>query len=133
MEYLVDTNVWLERLLNQARSDGVEQFLRRIPTERLHITDFALHSLSVILTRLKRPEALLRFIQDLFRNGAVSVVRLGTEDTEAILQVMDKFHLDFDDAYQYLAAEIFELTLVSLDADFKRTEKGYMAPEEVES
>lgn len=31
--YLVDTNVWLERLLDQARSDEVGQFLDAIASE----------------------------------------------------------------------------------------------------
>ena len=30
--YLVDTNVWLERLLNQARSDDVGKFLNEVST-----------------------------------------------------------------------------------------------------
>ena len=27
--YLVDTNIWLERLLNQEKADGVAQFLSK--------------------------------------------------------------------------------------------------------
>ncbi|MBW2083669.1 MAG: hypothetical protein DRH15_04210 [Deltaproteobacteria bacterium] len=37
---------------------------------------------------------------------------------------MEKFALDFDDAYHYTAAETYELTLVSFDSDFDRTERG---------
>ncbi len=33
--YLVDTNIWLERLLDQERSAEVGQFLSRIPADRL--------------------------------------------------------------------------------------------------
>ncbi len=33
--YLVDTNVWLERLLEQARAEEVAQFLDRTPSEIL--------------------------------------------------------------------------------------------------
>lgn len=52
--YLVDTNVWLERLLGQDESDEVGQFLDQISSDRLFITDFAFHSICVILTRLER-------------------------------------------------------------------------------
>ena len=31
--YLVDTNIWLERLLEQERSEEVAKFLNSIPTE----------------------------------------------------------------------------------------------------
>jgi len=33
--YLIDTNVWLERFLDQARSDEVGYFLDHILSERL--------------------------------------------------------------------------------------------------
>ncbi len=40
-----------------------------------------------------------------------------------------RFSLDFDEAYQYVSAEKFGLTLISVDADFDRTEKGRKSPE----
>ena len=45
--YLVDTNIWLERLLAQAKSDEVGDFLDRIPSNELFSTDFAFHSICV--------------------------------------------------------------------------------------
>jgi predicted nucleic acid-binding protein len=45
--------------------------------------------------------------------------------------VRRKFGLDFDDAYQYLAAVKYNLTLVSFDSDFDRTERGRRTPAEV--
>src|SRR5450759_4180602 len=46
-------------------------------------------------------------------------------------EVMDRFKLDFDDAYQYCSAEKYHLTLVSFDGDFDRTDRGRMTPEHV--
>jgi len=129
--YLVDTNVWLERLLEQARAEEVAQFLDRIPSERLFITDFAFHSIGVILTRLYKAEALLRFVQDAFIDGAVTLIHLRPEDTQRMLDVIERFKLDFDDAYQYVAAEKYNLTLVSFDGDFDRTERGKKTPAEI--
>jgi len=129
--YLVDTNVWLERLLEQARAEEVAQFLDRIPSERLFITDFAFHSIGVILTRLYKAEALLRFVQDAFIDGAVTLIHLRPEDTQRMLDVIEQFKLDFDDAYQYVAAEKYNLTLVSFDGDFDRTEWGKKTPAEI--
>ena len=63
--YLIDTNIWLERLLHQEKSE------------------------------------------------------------------MDQFDLDFDDAYHYVAAEKYGLTIVSLDRDFDQTERGRKTPDEV--
>jgi predicted nucleic acid-binding protein len=44
---------------------------------------------------------------------------------------MQRFHLDFDDAYQYVAAERYGLTIISLDADLDRTERGRRTPDQV--
>jgi predicted nucleic acid-binding protein len=71
--YLVDTNVWLERLLDQTKSEEVGNFLARISSERLSITDFAFHSIGVVLSRLNKNKALLRFVHDAFVQGAVSL------------------------------------------------------------
>ncbi|MGC8787914.1 MAG: type II toxin-antitoxin system VapC family toxin [Anaerolineae bacterium] len=129
--YLIDTNVWLERLLHQERSDEVGQFLSHTPSERLFTTDFALHSIGIVMHRLKRLDALLSFIQDVFVDGAVALIHLGPEDMYRLVHIMDQYHLDFDDAYQYVAAEKYDLTIVSLDSDFDRTEKGRRRPEEI--
>jgi predicted nucleic acid-binding protein len=79
--YLVDTNVWLERLLDQTRSEEVGKFIDDIPSENLFITDFAFHSIGVIMGRLKRTDGLLRFVQDNFINGAVALIHLQPEKT----------------------------------------------------
>ena len=129
--YLVDTNIWLERLLEQARSEEVSQFLDRIPSERLFITDFAFHSIGVVLNRLNRIEALLRSVLDAFIDGAVVLIHLGPEDTQRLVRAIEQSNLDFDDAYQYVAAEKYNLTIVSFDSDFDRTERGKKTPVEI--
>jgi uncharacterized protein len=129
--YLVDTNIWLERLLGQAKSDEVGQFLDQIPSNQLFITDFAFHSICVILTRLKRKAALLDFVQDVFVNGAVTVVSIKPEETQSLVDAMDKFYLDFDDAYQYVAAEQHNLIIISFDSDLDGTAKGKKTPAEI--
>jgi predicted nucleic acid-binding protein len=129
--YLVDTNVWLERLLDQTKSEEVGDFLDHIPSERLFITDFAFHSIGVVLSKLNQVEALLGFVQDAFIDGAVGLVHLEPGDTERLVRVIEQSNLDFDDAYQYVAAEEYDLTLVSFDGDFDRTERGRRTPAEV--
>jgi hypothetical protein len=59
--YLLDTNIWLERLLGQARSDEMGYFLDRVPANDIYITDFAFHSICVVLARLRQESALLDF------------------------------------------------------------------------
>lgn len=81
--------------------------------------------------RLERMNAYLNFINDVFIHGAVTIIRLGPDDIQRLVEVMDQFKLDFDDAYQYTAAEKHTLTLVSFDGDFDGTELGRKMPGEV--
>lgn len=129
--YLVDTNVWLERLLDQEKSEEVGRFLGQTSSDLLFTTDFTVHSIGIILSRLKHADAFLQFIHDAFIEGAVSIVRLHPEEVVLIVEVMQRFGLDFDDAYQYAAAEQLDLTIVSFDSDFDRTERGRKTPGEL--
>jgi hypothetical protein len=126
--YLVDTNIWLERLLDQTRSDEVRQFLDATPSEHLFISDFSLHSIGIIMTRLDKAEQLLNFVRDAFIDGGVGLVHLEAEHTRRLVQVAGQFKLDFDDAYQYVAAETHDLITISYDRDFDRTDRGRKEP-----
>ena len=129
--YLVDTNVWLERLLNQDKADDVRRLLEFISPRELYITDFSFHSIGVILTRFARVETFVDFTQDLFIEAAVNLVTLGPEDVRDVVSLIGEYKLDFDDAYQYCAAQQNGLTLVSFDADFDRTDGGRKTPSEI--
>ena len=122
--YLIDTNIWLERLLRQTKSEEVGRFLAHIPSEQMFITDFAFHCIGLILIRLNRGDALLQFSRDAFIEGDVSLIHLRPENMATIVNIMQQFNFDFDDAYQYVAAERYSLTIISFDSDFDRTEIG---------
>ena len=126
--YLVDTNVWLERLLNQERAEEVAEFLSQTSSDLLFITDFAFHSIGLILARLGRLDAFESFTQDLFIEGGVALLRLDPQDMKDLAEAMRSFSLDFDDAYQYVAAGKHNLTIVSFDTDFDQTELGRKTP-----
>jgi hypothetical protein len=129
--FLVDTNVWLELLLGQQKSGEVHEFLSAWPASELGITEFSLYSVGIILTRLKKDAAFGNFLADTLEEGGARLLRLDAEGLKAILTVRARFGLDFDDAYQYVAAEKYNLTLVSFDSDFDRTERGRRTPADV--
>jgi uncharacterized protein len=41
VRYLIDSNIWLERLLDQDKSDIVSEFLDTVPLDQIFISDFA--------------------------------------------------------------------------------------------
>jgi uncharacterized protein len=122
--YLLDTNIWLERLLEQEQSDVVRQILEEVPPDQLCISDFALHSIALAMTRRNRQDSFMRFVQDVLIDGDVRLIRLKAQDLQAVIKSMEQQRLDYDDAYQYVVAEQYNLILVSFDRDFDSTERG---------
>jgi len=126
--YLLDTNIWLERLLNQEKSTIVIRLLDSLRSDQITITDFGLHSICVILGRHQRFELLKKFLADAFDSDGINVVSLSQTDLNAVVEACVRYRLDFDDAYQYVAAEKYRLTLVSFDSDLDSTPLGRKTP-----
>ena len=131
MIYLLDTNIWLERLLEQERSQEVGLFLSKIDSNFLIMTDFSLHSIGVILDRLKKHNILLKFVNDVFVHGSVHLATVPPVNMNRMVEIMNKFKLDFDDAYQYVVAESYNAVIVSFDKDFDNTDCKRQTPEEI--
>ena len=129
--YLLDTNIILELLLDQDRADQVAAFLSQAVPDSLHISEFSLYSIGIILLRLKRYDLFIRSVQDLFLSEAIGLLQLKVEDMKNVSEVARNFGLDFDDSYQYVAAEKYNLHLLRFDGDFDRTPRGRKTLDEV--
>jgi uncharacterized protein len=126
--YLLDTNILLELLLNQAKADEVDRLLRETPPDTLCLSDFSLGSIGVILFRRKLHGLFLKAVDDLFLGGGLSILRLDVADMSNVLASSKKYGLDYDDSYQYSIAEKYNLIMVSYDGDFDRTSRGRTTP-----
>jgi predicted nucleic acid-binding protein len=126
--YLLDTNIFLELLLDQDAAASVQALLTSRAPADLHISDLAFHSIGIILYQKTAAHLFSEFVRDLFGEGGITILSLGTEDIVRVEQVAAAFGLDFDDAYQYVVAEKFDLALVSFDTDFDRTDKKRIVP-----
>lgn len=97
--YLVDTNIFLELLLEQEKSESVRTFLQNVDQSKIFISDFCIYSIGIILMKRKRFKTFLRFIDDQVIN--VGIIHLEPEELKIIPQFVSAFNLDFDDAYHY--------------------------------
>ncbi len=116
--YLIDTNIFLSVLLGQEKSERCRRFLSD-NRGSLHISDFSLHSIGVILFRSDRPGLFQKFVEDAL--PLLSVQTLPLHLYKDIPDVRNRLGLDFDDAYQYLLARYNRSGIVTMDADFQKT------------
>jgi predicted nucleic acid-binding protein len=130
MRYLVDTNVWLELLLGQEKLDECKEFFQNVDTNLIAISEFSFYSIGIILCRLNKDELFEDFLDDI-ENSLISKIKLENKDVKYLLQIRKKYNLDFDDAYQYVVAEKYNLTIISFDSDFDRKELGRKTPREI--
>jgi len=121
VKYLLDTNIFLEIILRQVRSAVSKQFILE-HLQEIAISDFSLHSIGVILYRRKKLHLYAEFIRDL--GEKLQLVVLPVDALENIHSVITESGLDFDDAYQLIAAQTFGLEIVTFYRDFRRVVSG---------
>ena len=131
MKLLLDTNIFLEVILGQERANEARTLLSKVEEHEFFISDYSLHSIGLLLFRRGKHEVFRRFLKDMILDPGVVVITLSAQEMERLIDVAQRFHLDFDDAYQYAVAERYDLTLVSLDSDFDRTKRGRKVPKDL--
>ena len=131
MNYLVDSNIFLEILLTQEKSQEAQDALSTIERNSFFVTDFTLHSVGVRLFREESFDKFRQMMSEMIDDVGLIILSLHTEDTEQIIYHAQRFNLDFDDSYQYTVSEKHDLQIVSFDTDFDRTERGRKTPGQV--
>jgi predicted nucleic acid-binding protein len=125
---LIDTNVFLELLLAQNQADQARRVLENTASHSLHISDYSLHSIALLLLRRQQADTFRLFLSDVFSRAGVLMLALAPGDLATVVDFAQRFRLDFDDAYQLTVAEQHNLTIVSFDSDFDRTPRGRKTP-----
>lgn len=97
--YLIDTNIFLEILLDQEKSDECQKLLESISEREavFYVSSFTIHSIQVILERNKLYEPLIDFLQEIQTIGLKRFDTDTGEELEAI-KLARNLNLDFDDA-----------------------------------
>ena len=115
--YLVDTNIFLEILLDQERSSDCKEFLNKY-YDKIFISDFSLHSIGVILYRYKKKEIFKEFVHEIL--SEIRILNLPSQKYEIFIKTTQLPNLDFDDLYQYSIAKYYDLEIVTMDSDFTK-------------
>lgn len=115
--YLIDTNIFLEILLDQDKKIVCQDFISN-HSENIFISDFSFHSIAIILFRYKKLNILREFYSDVI--SQIQIVTLPASQYEILIERATQLELDFDDLYQYSIAKHFNLSIVTMDADFKK-------------
>jgi predicted nucleic acid-binding protein len=120
-KYLIDTNIFLEILLEQEKKEKCKSFLVKNFGE-LVFSDFSLHSVGIILFRNQKHDLFLSFINDVLPK--IQLTSIEKHEFSELENFASRFHLDFDDAYQATLAKELNLTIVTMDKDFERIKKS---------
>ena len=131
--YLFDTNIFLEILLGQKQADLCQKALTVVHKDHPGwITHFSLHAIEAIIGGRKRFEILQRFLSALEEHPYLFCYTTTVEEELEISRLAPKTHLDFDDALQYYVALKKNLTLVTLDNDFRHLQQiSVISPQEL--
>ncbi|HET6251164.1 MAG TPA: PIN domain-containing protein [Tepidisphaeraceae bacterium] len=125
---MLDTNCFIQIVRSRPDAPQVQALLDGIPRARLFVTDFTVHSIGVVMARFKQVGGYTAFLSGLGVGQELAIVQVEFSRLNQIANACVTHALDFDDAYQYVAAELHGLKLVSLDADFDRTPNGRLTP-----
>ncbi len=119
--YLVDSNIFLEIFLDQERAAQAKLFFKDNDTSKFCISDLSFYSIGIILFRNKKNALFDNFLTAIYVSD-VEKISLPAARLNQIKIVSEKFNLDFEDSYQYLVAQEFNLQLVTFDNDFNKTD-----------
>lgn len=127
--FLVDTNCWLQLARDRAKAAEVRDFLAQIPLKRIFVSIYTVHGIGIIMYRRGMIDRYANFLAEMRIGKKIEIVQVPAEQLNLVADTCIIHRLDFDDAYQYVAAELHGLKLVSLDTEFDRTPNGRLTPD----
>ena len=131
--YLIDTNIILEFLLGQEKSDEclnlIETFAyNKVP---IFISRFGVYTIEIIMMINKKQDSLTKFIDFLMAYNNIRLLSTDENDDKEIIKISDKYKLDFDDALHYFLSTKYNLKLISFDKHFDKTDIIRLEPKNI--
>ncbi len=133
--YLIDTNIFLEVMLAQARKNECKTLLKALETgkEKAVVTDFSLYSIMLIMFNLSKIKGLKVFLSSLSAYKGVTIYHTRLSDMIKATEMSEK-GLDMDDSIQYSAALALNAkAIISFDKHFDGLEIPRAEPSQIVS
>jgi len=128
---LLDTNIFLELLLDQKRATDCEELLQLISKGKTEaaVTHFAVHAVEAVIGD---PNSLATFLGNLEHSAGLSIYDTNLSDEMAAALITQKIDLDFDDTLQYYVAKKLGVdALVSFDKHFDKVDIRRIEPRDL--
>ncbi|EQD56804.1 PilT domain-containing protein [mine drainage metagenome] len=128
---VVDTNIFLETMLNQNRADECETLLKKIAIGELSVvvSRFSIHAIEAIIGK---GELIGTFLRDVNSSIGLRLYDTNTQDEIAVTLFQEASKLDFDDALQYFVAKkLGAESIISFDRDFDNLDIKRLEPNQV--
>lgn len=132
--YLIDTNVFLEVMLSRKRKNECKKLLRLLRSGKVKgvVTDFAVHSIIVLMDSLGRLDGLEKFLSSMRAYKGLYVYPTSIVEEIRAVRIARERGLDMDDAIQYSAAlTIGAEAIVSFDRDFDGLDIPRVEPRDI--
>lgn len=125
---LIDSNIIFSLLLEQNDYKETEKLFDLIShlDLRVQILDFALYSMVLNFIRRDHCEEIQQFLATLDSSKNISIYRLRPAEISEALSL--NVNLDLDDKLHYYLAKKKNLTLISYDKDFDKTDLPRLTP-----
>jgi len=130
--YLIDSNIFLEILMQQENSEDCKELLREIAEGEINsmVSKFTVHGVQGMLT--ENTEALDNFMTNISSLVNLEIIQTSFEEEKHILELAKSRNLDFDDTLQYSVAKRENVdAIISFDSDFDKTDLERKEPEEI--
>ena len=93
MRLLLDTNIFLEVILDQESAEEARTLLSKVEEHEFFLSDYSLHSIGLLLFRSGQHEIFRQFLIDMILEAGVIIIALSAQEMEGVIQVAQRFGL----------------------------------------
>jgi predicted nucleic acid-binding protein len=126
--FLIDANAWINSLIRMEMAAEANSLLANVPGSVLYVTGYTVDTIGTMFTRRGHAQQWVDWLDDLELEPRITVIHLSLHELKRVVTAMRTFSLTFDDGYEYVAAEQYNLQIVSYDKGFDRTDRGRITP-----